>query len=52
MDMTFATKEDFMKLDIKMSETKAEIIKWVFIFWMGQVAVITGLLAYFFHLNK
>lgn len=33
-----ATKEDIAKLDVKMSETKAEIIKWMFIFWVGQMA--------------
>lgn len=34
-----ATKEDLLKLDVKISDTKAEIIKWMFIFWIGQVAV-------------
>lgn len=33
------TKEDLFKLDVKISDTKAEIIKWMFIFWIGQVAV-------------
>lgn len=34
-----ATKEDVLKLDVKLSDTKSEIIKWMFIFWIGQVAV-------------
>jgi hypothetical protein len=47
-----ATKDDIRRLDIKIAETRADLIKWMFIFWMGQVAVMAGLLAYFFHLNK
>ena len=31
MDHVFATKEDVVKV-------KAEIIKWMFIFWIGQLA--------------
>ena len=47
-----ATKEDVIRLDLKLAETKAELIKWMFIFWMGQVVVIAGLLAYFFNVSK
>ncbi len=47
-----ATKEDVARLDLKLAETKAEIIKWMFIFWMGQVFVVAGLLAYFFNVGK
>jgi len=47
-----ATKEDVARLDLKIAETKAELIKWMFIFWMGQVVVIAGLLAYFFNVGK
>ena len=43
--LTLATKED-------LANTKAEIIKWMFIFWMGQVAVIAGLLAYFLNVAR
>ena len=32
-----STKED-------LANTKAEIIKWIFIFWIGQVAVTFGLI--------
>lgn len=35
-----ATKED-------VANTKTEIIKWMFIFWIGQVAVTFGLYFYF-----
>lgn len=32
----------------KIAETHADLIKWMFIFWVGQVAVILGLLFAFF----
>ena len=34
--------------DAKASSIKAELIKWMFIFWVGQVAVILGILFAFF----
>ena len=44
-DLT-ATKDDLAKeiarLDNKIGETKSELIKWMFIFWIGQVAVTFG----------
>jgi hypothetical protein len=40
----FATKEDLSKLELKMSEWKSEILKWMFRFWIGQIAVIFGLI--------
>jgi hypothetical protein len=36
------------KLEVKTSADKAELIKWMFIFWVGQVAVILGILFAFF----
>ncbi len=39
----FATKEDVRKLETKIIETKAELIKWMFIFWMGQLAAFIGI---------
>ena len=45
---TLATKEDLAKvegrLETKIAETKADIIKWMFIFWIGQIAVTAGIL--------
>jgi hypothetical protein len=35
-----ATKED-------LAVTKSEIIKWMFVFWIGQVGMMTGLFAIF-----
>jgi hypothetical protein len=43
-----ATKEDLAKvkgdLETKIAETKSELIKWMFIFWIGQVVVTFGFL--------
>ncbi len=48
-----ATKEDLSKLRAELiklvSDTKAEIIKWMFIFWIGQVAVFVAFLKLFAH---
>ena len=40
----YALKEDIAKLEVKIGDVKAEMIKWMFIFWMGQVAVTVGLI--------
>lgn len=37
-----ATKEDI-------ANSKAELIKWMFLFWVGQVAVTLGIVAAFFN---
>ena len=40
MNAVFITKED-------LANTKAEMIKWMFIFWVGQLAAMFGLLYFF-----
>ena len=40
------TKKDLFKLEVKLSETKSEIIKWMFIFWVGQIAVTLAIVYY------
>ena len=49
---TLATKEDLHKEigDVRkeISESKADMIKWMFIFWIGQVGAILGILYLFF----
>ncbi len=46
-----ATKADLSReigmLDVKIEKTKAEIIKWMFIFWAGQTGIMIGILALF-----
>lgn len=39
--------EDIQNLKIQIAENKAEIIKWMFIFWIGQVAVTFGFILLF-----
>jgi hypothetical protein len=31
------------KLDQKVSAVQADLIKWMFIFWIGQIAVMSGI---------
>ena len=40
--------EEISKLDKKISETKADIIKWMFIFWAGQIGILVAVLDLFF----
>lgn len=34
-----ATKDDILELKIEIKEQKSEIIKWMFLFWIGQIGV-------------
>jgi hypothetical protein len=45
---TLATKEDIANLQKQISEAKADNIKWMFIFWIGQVGTILGIIFIFF----
>ena len=52
----FATKEDIGKLkedigkvELKIVETKAEIVKRMFIFWLGQFATFIAIAKFFFN---
>lgn len=40
--------EEVSKLDVKISETKADLIRWMFIFWVGQIGALLGILFVFF----
>ena len=44
-DKTDIATKDFVKKEI--SESKNDLIKWMFAFWVGQIAVIAGILMYF-----
>ena len=39
-----STKEDMRELLKKIADTKADILKWMFIFWIGQLVATAGLL--------
>ncbi len=40
--------EEVSKLDKSISENKADIIKWMFIFWAGQIGILVAVLDIFF----
>jgi hypothetical protein len=42
-----ATKEDLARTDTKIETSKADLIKWMFVFWVGQVITIFGLILLF-----
>ncbi|HEY4322351.1 MAG TPA: hypothetical protein VGN20_00155 [Mucilaginibacter sp.] len=42
-----AAKQDIAALELKLTERNAEMIKWMFIFWVGQVAVTFGFILLF-----
>lgn len=39
-----STKEDIANLRVEMKEQKSELIKWMFIFWIGQIAATIGII--------
>ena len=43
-----ATKADLGKLDTKISETKSELMRWMFIFWASQLVAIFSFILLFF----
>jgi len=48
-----ATKEDIANLRAELktdiAETKADIIKWMFIFWIGTIGVLSGIIIVLFN---
>lgn len=42
MDNRFATRDDVGQIRKEMAETKAEIIKWSFVFWIGTIITVLG----------
>ncbi|RJP60520.1 MAG: hypothetical protein C4549_00495 [Deltaproteobacteria bacterium] len=41
-------KQDIANLEIKLEKTRADIIKWMFLFWIGQLASLIAILELFF----
>jgi len=41
-------KQDIANLEIKLEKTRADIIKWMFLFWIGQLASLIAVLELFF----
>jgi len=40
--LILSAKEDVAKVYLKISETKADMIKWMFIFWTGSILTTLG----------
>jgi len=47
-NLRVATKQDIANLEIKMEKTRSDIIKWMFLFWIGQLASLAAILKIFF----
>ena len=43
-----ATKEDINILKVEIEKTRSDIIKWMFLFWIGQLASLIAILQIFF----
>jgi hypothetical protein len=41
------TKEDLARTDAKIETAKAELIKWMFVFWVGQAVTTFGFILLF-----
>lgn len=48
--MNFDNKKDVLATKEDVANSKVEIIKWMFLFWIGQVAVTVGIVYTF--INK
>lgn len=42
-----ATKNDIANVELKIAESRADMIKWMFIFWIGQVIATFGFILLF-----
>jgi hypothetical protein len=40
------TKQDVNELKVELKETKSEMIKWMFIFWVSQLAAIIAVIKF------
>jgi RNAse (barnase) inhibitor barstar len=47
MDNRFATKDALARLDVKIESTKSELVRWMFLFWIGQLAATFGFILFF-----
>jgi hypothetical protein len=46
VDLTREMHEGFIAVRQQLSDQRAELLKWSFLFWIGQIASIAGLLAF------
>ena len=47
-NLEIATKQEIANLEVKIEKTKSDIIKWMFLFWIGQLASLIAILQIFF----
>ena len=45
----YQQKKDLLATKEDLANTKAEIIKWMFIFWLGSISVICGIMIALFN---
>ena len=43
---TLMTKEDGAKLRVEIAESKTQVIKWMFLFWIGQMAATAAIVKF------
>ena len=44
VEVATALREEIHRLDLKIKVTKADLLKWTFGFWIGNVAVLSGIM--------
>ena len=48
VDKKLAEKQDILATKTDLANVKADIIKWMFLFWIGQLASLIAILQIFF----
>lgn len=43
VEKSIEKEKDILATKIDLAETKSDIVKWMFIFWIGQIAVTLGI---------
>ncbi len=43
VERSIEKEKDILATKIDLAETKSDIVKWMFIFWIGQIAVTLGI---------
>ncbi|HEV8716532.1 MAG TPA: hypothetical protein VGX03_27400 [Candidatus Binatia bacterium] len=41
-------REEISRLRVEMADLRANLVQWMFLFWIGQIGVLTGILFAFF----
>jgi hypothetical protein len=47
LELKAEVKQDIARLEQKVAGVQSELIKWVFVFWLGTVGIVMALLRYF-----